>query len=208
MNVRNIGLLVGLLFGFCGLGSTVRPALANHAINCWNRNNAANYAITGRFEGYEWGGGWWNDNNRDDTPDCPTDGGSGCEGPDCSGFTFKSWAMKNVFGHQGRGYAHWDIGNNIHGPYTAASFRDDCDGACFDVCGGGAAACGAGSYGNTERMDAFASGSHIGMIWTEQTNGFDEIIEALNNAAGTGIWQRSYRSDGSFDGVRRHDWCP
>jgi hypothetical protein len=208
MKQRNMGLLAGLFLGmFVALG-LVQPARANHGISCWNRNDAANYAYTGRYEGYNWGGGWWNDNNYDDTPSCPYNGGSGCEGPDCSGFTFKSWAMRDVYGSSGRGYAHWDIGYNIHGPYPASSFRDDCGGACFDVCGGGTASCGSGSYGNTERMDAFASGSHIGMTWNEQSNGYDEIIEALDNAPGTNIWQRNYRVLGEYDGVRRHDWCP
>ena len=43
-------------------------------------------------EGYEWGGGCWNDNNRDDTPGQPDSNG---EGPDCSGFVFKTWELRS-----------------------------------------------------------------------------------------------------------------
>ena len=42
-------------------------------------------------EGYEFGGGCYRLNGFDDTPDTPTDGGG--EGADCSGFTFKTWAL-------------------------------------------------------------------------------------------------------------------
>ena len=44
------------------------------------------------YEGYQWAGGCWNDNDRDDSPNDPhEDPATGGEGGDCSGFTFKVW---------------------------------------------------------------------------------------------------------------------
>ena len=49
-------------------------------------------ALYARYEGYQWGGGCWNDNDVDDSPGDPTeDPNTGGEGGDCSGFTFKVW---------------------------------------------------------------------------------------------------------------------
>ena len=56
------------------------------------RGQARIYAEIGAHEGYQWGGGCWNDNNRDDARGDPTeDASTRGEGGDCSGFTFKSW---------------------------------------------------------------------------------------------------------------------
>ena len=45
-----------------------------------------------RHEGYQWAGGCWNDNDRDDSPGDPReDPYTGGEGGDCSGFTFQVW---------------------------------------------------------------------------------------------------------------------
>ncbi len=205
MKVRTLGLLLGLILGMLVSTSVTPPVEAGTSISCWSRSQASSYAYTGRYEGYEWGGGWWNNNNYDDTPGCATDGGSGCEGPDCSGFTFKSWAMPNSYGSSA--YVSWSAGENVHGPYNSTAFRDGCGGACYDICGGGTAACGTGSYGTTAAMDAFASNGHVGMIYSEGSNGYDNVIQALNNSSGTGIWQSNYRSQTGYDGVRRRAWC-
>ncbi len=50
------------------------------------------YAEIAAHEGYQWGGGCWNDNNRDDAPGDPTENmNTRGEGGDCSGFTWKTW---------------------------------------------------------------------------------------------------------------------
>ena len=49
------------------------------------RSTARAYGEVADREGYEWGGGCWNNDNKDDTPGQPDSNG---EGPDCSGLTF------------------------------------------------------------------------------------------------------------------------
>src|ERR1043166_7574571 len=62
------------------------------AIPAISRAAAMSWALRARFEGYQWGGGCWNDNDVDDSPGDPTqDPNTGGEGGDCSGFTFKVW---------------------------------------------------------------------------------------------------------------------
>jgi hypothetical protein len=206
MKKSAIGFLVGSLLGIVAAILWSYPANAGTSINCWTRDDAVSYGYVGWQEGYELGGGWWNDNNYDDTPGCSEDGGSSCEGPDCSGFVFKTWAMQNSSG--ATGYTYWEYGENIHGPYASYHFRDGCSGACYDVCGSGTdTACGSSSYGSTLTMDAFAQNGHIGMIWAEDASGYDYILEAYNNTARVVIYYQSYRNNSAYDGVRRSNWC-
>ena len=85
----------------------------------WRPKDARAYVDVALQEGYEYGGGCWNDNNRDDTPDQPNSGG---EGPDCSGLVFKTWGLKNKYGNGG--FEWWDPLMNIHGPYASSAFHD------------------------------------------------------------------------------------
>jgi hypothetical protein len=55
-------------------------------------------------------------------------------------------------------------------------------------------------------MDAFASGTHIGMVFQRSLYGGDEIVEAKCEACGTNIFYRTYRSDSSYGGVGRWGW--
>ena len=55
-------------------------------------------------------------------------------------------------------------------------------------------------------MDAFASGSHIGLIYAKNADGSDQVIEAKGEAYGTNIWTRTYRGDSGYGGVRRIGW--
>src|SRR5262249_23218333 len=49
------------------------------------RDGSATVALRARYEGYQWGGGCWNDNDRDDSPGDPhEDPATGGEGGDCS----------------------------------------------------------------------------------------------------------------------------
>lgn len=56
-------------------------------------------------------------------------------------------------------------------------------------------------------MDAFAQSTHVGLIWNEGSNGYDDIVEAANNTSGVGVWSRNYRVTAAYDGVRRAAWC-
>ncbi|MFT4009241.1 MAG: hypothetical protein QM655_04280 [Nocardioidaceae bacterium] len=156
-----------------------------------SRDTAKYYAFDANGDGYEWGGGCWDGDGVDDTPGAPDSGG---EGPDCSGFTFKSWYMKKDWSAGWRG---WPRLENVHGPYTAADFKN----------GTGAANVISKTYATTKYMDAFASATHIGMIYAELSNGQDRIIEAKGDAQGTGIWTRTYRSNTDYGGVRRANWA-
>ena len=55
--------------------------------------------------------------------------------------------------------------------------------------------------------DAFASTSHVGMIfWAHTGYNEDRIIEAKCEACGTGTWPRTYRGNPDYSGARRLYW--
>lgn len=173
----------------------------NYNMTSWTRTSARSYAYVGVSEGYQWGGGCWNDTNTDNTPGQPTScsgsGSTGGEGGDCSGFVFKSWALRTSTSDTG--FKYWNRMTNVHGPYTANSYYS----------GTGAVHTIAKDYATTQNMDAFASTGHIGMIYTEGTsNNQDSIVEALNEASGTTLATRTYRGSTSYRGVRRDVWTP
>jgi hypothetical protein len=158
------------------------------------RDGSAAVALRARYEGYQWAGGCWNDNDRDDSPDDPTsDPSTGGEGPDCSGFTFKVW--REALNTSDASFHQWGMLRNVHGPYTAAAFKS----------GSGAPNVTASKPGLI-KMDALASDSHIGLIYAVNPDGTDQIIEAKGEAYGTGIWTRTYRGSSSYTGVRRVGW--
>ena len=72
----------------------------HHGITLWKRADARAYAVVAAGEGYDYAGGCWNDNDRDDTPPVASDD-PGSEGPDCSGLVFKSWFLKSTYGATG-----------------------------------------------------------------------------------------------------------
>ena len=87
----------------------------------FTRDGSTTVALYAQREGYQWGGGCWNDNDHDDSPGDPTaDPGTGGEGPDCSGFTFKVWRESLSEGDAGA--FQWNKLRHVHGPYTAARF--------------------------------------------------------------------------------------
>lgn len=207
MNLRNLTRFVATFVASTAVGFVIAPAQADWAddhcnndgpthVDRWSREEASSYALTANGDGYDWGGGCWNGNGQDDTPAQDTDHNSVGEGPDCSGFTFKSWAMALDFSNHKR---RWKIRTDQHGPYTADSFHDGV---------GAANVLASKAYGNTIRMDAFASSGHIGMIFSESSDGQDRIIEAKDQQTNTGIFTRSYRSSTSFVAVRRGNWDP
>jgi hypothetical protein len=161
------------------------------------RDGSITVALRARWEGYQWGGGCWNDNNRDDAPgDPPEIEATYGEGPDCSGFTFKVWRTSTDY--YDTGFYQWGMLRYIHGPYTAAGYKG----------GAGYPNLILSSKTNAIKMDAFASANHIGMIYSTNANGTDQIIEAKGEAYGTNIWTRTYRGDSSYGGARRAHWSP
>lgn len=159
------------------------------------RSQARVYAEIGAYEGYQWGGGCWNDDNVDNAPGDPTeDVSTRGEGGDCSGFTYKSWYERPGWTDTGFTY-HYRM-RNVHGPYNAEAFKRG-DGLANMTLSKSAAT----------TMDAYASTYHIGMIYQENTAyNTDRIVEAKCEACGTGIWSRTYRGDPAYGGVRRAGW--
>ena len=194
-----VGCLSGFIFGINAMaayasftGDHCDNSPTSVAQDVYYRSDAKDYAVTGIGDGYEWGGGCWDSDGSDDTPNQPDSNG---EGADCSGFVFKTWKLPN--NQTGSAFKRWTKLDNIHGPYQAWEIRDDV-GPLLDN---------AKTYVATLTMDAFASGTHTGMIYEEQSDGFDRIIEAKGDAYGMGIWRRSYRDDPDYDATYR-DWAP
>jgi hypothetical protein len=158
------------------------------------RDGSAAVALRARHEGYQWGGGCWNDNDRDDSQNDPReDPYTGGEGGDCSGLTFKVWREPLDTGDAG--FHQWGMLRYVHGHYTAAAFK----------AGSGAPNVTAAKSGLI-KMDALASEDHIGLIYAVNPDGTDQIIEAKGEAYGTNIWTRTYRGSSSYSGVRRTGW--
>jgi hypothetical protein len=162
------------------------------------RGQARIYAEIGANEGYQWGGGCWNDNNRDDAPGDPTeDAATRGEGGDCSGFTWKSWFGR--WKKEDGGFTYHYRMQNQHGPVNAQMFKD----------GWGLQNMMLSSKSAAIEMDALASANHVGVIYQPKTAyNTDRIVEAKCEACGTGIWSRTYRGDPAYSGVRRYGWSP
>ena len=158
------------------------------------REGAAAVALRARFEGYQWGGGCWDDDDRDDAPNDPTtDPNTGGEGGDCSGLTFKVWREPLSTGDDS--FHQWGMLRDVHGPYTAAAFKAGSGAPNVTV-----------AKSSLTKMDALASDGHIGLVYAENPDGTDQIIEAKGEAYGTNIWTRTYRGSSSYSGVRRVGW--
>jgi hypothetical protein len=158
------------------------------------RDGSASVALRARYEGYQWGGGCWNDNDRDDSPGDPReDPYTGGEGGDCSGLTFKVW--RESLDTSDAGFDQWGMLRFVHGPYTAAAFK----------AGSGAPNITA-PKSSLVKMDALASDGHIGLVYAPNPDGTDQIIEAKGESYGTNIWTRTYRGSSTYSGVRRTGW--
>jgi hypothetical protein len=158
------------------------------------RDGSATVALRGRYEGYQWGGGCWNDNDQDDSPGDPhEDPNTGGEGGDCSGFTFKVW--RESLSQGDADFYQWGLLRNVHGPYRAIDFKAGIGAPNVTV-----------AKSALVKMDALASDGHIGLIYAENPDGSDQVIEAKGEAYGTNIWTRTYRGSSSYSGVRRTGW--
>lgn len=199
------GFLVGLVAGCLAVALAGTPGDAKagtwvqdhcnnntQAVQPITRGQARDYAYVAYKEGYEYGGGCWNNNDRDDTPDAPSDGDG--EGPDCSGLVFKTWHEKMDTSNDG--FQWHDKLRNIHGPYTANDFKNGAGAPNYNI-----------RKADARRMDAFASSSHIGMIYDVGSNNSDQIIHAQGNAYGVVITTETWRGNGSYAGVARVGWA-
>ncbi|MBD0330169.1 MAG: hypothetical protein ICV64_08715 [Thermoleophilia bacterium] len=199
------GLVAGLTVAAALLAGGASAYHTNFQASCNNeyfntsdvyRSQARSYAEQGAWEGYQWGGGCWNNNDVDDSPgDPPQDPNTRGEGPDCSGFTFKAWYERSDTSDAGFRY-HYRM-QNTHGPYVAESFKYGAGAPNTTV-----------AKANAIMMDAFASAYHIGMVYQANTAyNTDRIIEAKCEACGTGIWSRTYRGNPDYGGARRVGWA-
>ena len=102
LDLRRFVVAFAVAFALAGAGTASAYHTNWIAQNCnWaaptptsyiTRDGSITVALYARNEGYQWGGGCWNDNDVDDSPGDPkADPNTGGEGPDCSGFTFKVW---------------------------------------------------------------------------------------------------------------------
>lgn len=197
-------LLAGLALAVAGLSPGAAAYHTNFQGSCNDesfptsgvtRSQARVYAEIGAYEGYQWGGGCWNDNDRDDAPGDPTENvGTRGEGGDCSGFTYKSWFERPSTSDPGFTY-HYRM-RNVHGPFDANAFKAGVGLQNLVI-----------SKTAATTMDALASSSHVGMIYQANTAyNTDRIVEAKCEACGTGIWSRTYRGDPSYGAVQRTRW--
>jgi len=161
----------------------------------FQRKTSQSYAAVAAGEGYEWGGGCWNDNNRDDTPGAPDSNG---EGPDCSGLVFKTWELKNSYGTSGGEY--WDKLENVHGPYVAADFSSPTSSMPFHSI--------TKSVSSMQYMDAFASSGHVALLSskTDSSSSSDYVYEAKSDSSGTGLNYEGYMGNSSYKAAAREDW--
>ena len=158
------------------------------------RDGSAAVALRARYEGYQWAGGCWNDNDRDDSPNDPhEDPYSGGEGPDCSGLTFKVWRESTDTSNAG--FYQWGLRGSFTVPTQPAAFKSGVGAPNITA-----------PKSSLVKMDALASDGHIGLIYAVNPDGSDQIIEAKGEAYGTNIWTRTYRGSSSFTGVRRVGW--
>jgi hypothetical protein len=158
------------------------------------RDGAQTYSYTAAYDGYQWGGGCWNNNDVDEGwGDPPGEVSTHGEGADCSGLVFKTWKESENTSDGGKYY--WNPLRNVHGPYSAASFKY-----------GSGAPNGLISKQYAGVMDGFASDYHTGLIFFRGSGGWDQIIEAKCEACGTNIMSETYRSQSAYGGIRRIGW--
>jgi hypothetical protein len=192
-----------------GLGA--RAALANawgnancdggaQLVSIWKRSQAIDYAQPPLHEGYALGGGCYRLNDRDDTPLLAADEGG--EGADCSGFTFRVWALK-LDGSSG--YRTWDYDKDVHGPFLVWDYYNPNSSTPFRQI--------SKDLRSTAPMDAFAwyrdggDDRHIALLYQQSTSS-DLMIHAHNNTVGVEISEEIYRQYPDVKALSRRGWTP
>lgn len=190
--------------GILSIAGPARPAFASFVSGCsvdqytdYNvrRLDAQAYAEVAIDEGYEWGGGCWNTNNKDDTPGQPDSNG---EGPDCSGLVYKVWELRDKANDIG--FTYYQAMQNIHGAFTSYDFHAPVASDPFIAI----------SKSGMQYMDAFAKNGHVALLWTgpQTAAGTDYVLEAYSDADGVLVASRSYRTDSNYTGAKREGWTP
>ncbi len=203
MKLDKIGLLLGFLLGTFAASMLAKPVRAGCVVSCWDRTCAKSYALGAVDEPYRVNHAEWTDDNR-----LSWDG----EGVDCSGLVYKTWGMKGNTGSTALFW--WFTAETLPSEkYFARNFYAGCSGACPKVCDGGVGNC---PRTMTEVMDAFATlnGSsndddHVGLIYEEQTDSQDLILEAVdqvNTYKDVRIETHSWRANAQYRGIRRAGW--
>lgn len=215
MTIKNLLIDVAFALSGCVMVLMMIPATGNANTNGWahgpcafsgngtdisnyKKSQAKAYALVANKEGYHWGGGCWNDSDTDNQPGNPTEEESWHgEGGDCSGFTFKTWALENGYGVNRK--QEWSKWRYLHGPYAAASFKNPPGSPINDI-----------AKSNAYEMEAWASSDHVAMIWTPgtQAQGTDTVIHAQCEACGTLKATATYRGQSAFEGAQRTGWTP
>jgi hypothetical protein len=166
-------------------------------LNTWKRSQAKSYAEPTANEGYEWNGGCYKLNDRDDTPLLEVDASG--EGADCSGLVFRVWGLR---ADGGQLFKYWGYDKDIHGPYYSWDFVAPETDEPFKVIGK--------TYRATTYMDALGwfrgDDRHIALIYVEGEDGSDYVIHARNNDVGTAIEWQPYRSYSDSKAVFRKNW--
>jgi len=201
MKSHFFGALLGFLLGAYVTLVYVIPVQAL----TWGRTEAKSFVSGAQYEPYVLTGGWWSDDNIPTTP--ANFGNTRSEGVDCSGLVFKAWQMSTTIGSTS--FELRNAYDDVHGPYQAASFYGGCSGACSTVCQAGSGTC---PYTSTNTMDAFAvlkgnagfTENHIGLIYSELSNGQDSIIQAIRPTIT--ISTQSWRTKPGFRGIKRNGW--
>lgn len=206
----NAALALAMVLSVTGglVGLSAQASLASFVSdNCYKnqasdpyhrRKDALAYAQVAKGEGYEWGGGCWNNNNRDDTPKAPDSNG---EGPDCSGLVFKAWELRNAPNDSRFTWYHRI--QNVHGAFSSYDFHSPASSDPFVRLPNK-------NRSTTMYMDAFAKRGHVGLISSRvpPSSNTDYIIEARGDSSGTGEWLETYRFESAYQGVRRKNWTP
>ena len=153
------------------------------------RDGSAAVALRGRHEGYQWGGGCWNDNDRDDSPGDPTT----TRPPAARVATARASLSRSGASRSTAATRASTVGlfRLVHGPYTAAAFKQARRGERVGV-----------QVGADQDGRARERQSHRSRL-RPNPDGSDQIIEAKGEAYGTDIWTRTYRGSSSYGGVRR-----
>jgi hypothetical protein len=199
----------GMALALASLGLDVQPAAAYHtnfqgtcsstpptSVSTWRRTDSRTYAAVGNYEGYQYGGGCWDNDNKDDSPNDPTSKtDTRGEGGDCSGFTFKSWALSLTSGDYS--YKWYTSMRNIHGPFSTGRYQNPASSDPFYKI----------ERKSTVYMDASSGGGHIVMIYQVYTKeGTDIVVHAQDEANGTDIEEGTYRFKTGWVTIRRKNW--
>ena len=207
--IQRLAARVAVVAAVAALGWVPRAALADawsetncgggaNGLTVWSRADAINYAQPPLREGYSLGGGCYKLNDKDDTPLLAADGGG--EGTDCSGYTFRVWALR---ADGTTGYKRWDYDKDVHGPWFTWDYYAPQTGDPFKTISKGLA--------STQPMDAIVwyrgDDRHIALIWQELGGGSDLFIHSHNNTVGVEISEEIYRSYSDVRAVSRKNWA-